>query len=250
MEILNLLLVCLAAFLAGSLNSLAGGGSFITLPALLFVGIPPVLANTTSAAVLLPGYLGSVLGFKNTFSTIDYKKLLPLLLISIICCVGGAISLIKTSNEFFLKFIPFLILIATLMFIINPSLNQTQSSTSSGFLRNIGLALVSTYGGYFNGGLGIALLSVLSLGKEFSLKQMSAIKSFLSFLITTVSVIIFFFNDFIVWSYVFYMVFFSIMGGFFGAKLTELLPSQWVRRFVILVGSVLSFSLIYTSYFK
>ena len=250
MEILNLLLVCLAAFLAGCLNSLAGGGSFITLPALLFVGIPPVLANTTSAAVLLPGYLGSVLGFKNTFSTIDYKKLLPLLLISIICCVGGAISLIKTSNEFFLKFIPFLILIATLMFIINPSLNQTQSSTSSSFLRNIGLALVSTYGGYFNGGLGIALLSVLSLGKEFSLKQMSAIKSFLSFLITTVSVIIFFFNDFIVWSYVFYMVFFAIMGGFFGAKLTELLPSQWVRRFVILVGSVLSFSLIYTSYFK
>ena len=250
MEILNLLLVCLAAFLAGCLNSLAGGGSFITLPALLFVGIPPVLANTTSAAVLLPGYLGSVLGFKNTFSTIDYKKILPLLLISIICCVGGAISLIKTSNEFFLKFIPFLILIATLMFIINPSLNQTQSSTSSGFLRNIGLALVSTYGGYFNGGLGIALLSVLSLGKEFSLKQMSAIKSFLSFLITTVSVIIFFFNDFIVWSYVFYMVIFSIMGGFLGAKLTELLPSQWVRRFIILVGSVLSFSLIYTSYFK
>ena len=250
MEILNLLLVCLAAFLAGCLNSLAGGGSFITLPALLFVGIPPVLANTTSAAVLLPGYLGSVLGFKNTFSTIDYKKILPLLLISIICSVAGAISLIKTSNEFFLKFIPFLILIATLMFIINPSLNQTQSSTSSSFLRNIGLALVSTYGGYFNGGLGIALLSVLSLGKEFSLKQMSAIKSFLSFLITTVSVIIFFFNDFIVWTYVFYMVFFSIVGGFFGAKLTELLPSQWVRRFVILVGSVLSFSLIYTSYFK
>ena len=249
MEILNLLLVCLAAFLAGCLNSLAGGGSFITLPALLFVGIPPVLANTTSAAVLLPGYLGSVLGFKNTFSRIDYKKILPLLLISIICSVAGAISLINTSNEFFLKFIPFLILIATLMFIINPSLNQTQSSTSS-FLRNIGLALVSTYGGYFNGGLGIALLSVLSLGKEFSLKQMSAIKSFLSFLITTVSVIIFFFNDFIVWTYVFYMVFFSIVGGFFGAKLTELLPSQWVRRFIILVGSVLSFSLIYTSYFK
>ena len=250
MEILNLLLVCLAAFLGGGLNSLAGGGSFITLPALLFVGIPPVLANTTSAAVLLPGYMGSVLGFKNTFSRIDYKKILPLLLISIICSFGGAISLINTSNEFFLKFIPFLILIATLMFIINPSSNQTQSSTSSGLLRNIGLALVSTYGGYFNGGLGIALLSVLSLGKEFSLKQMSAIKSFLSFLITTVSVIIFFFNDFIVWSYVFYMVFFSIMGGFLGAKLTELLPSQWVRRFIILVGSVLSFSLIYTSYFK
>ena len=196
MEILNLSLVCLAAFLAGGLNALAGGGSFITLPALLFTGIPPVVANTTSAAVLMPGYLGSVVGFKNTFSRIEYKKILPLLSISIICSVGGAISLINTSNEFFLKFIPFLILIATLMFIINPSSNQTHSSTSSGFLRNTGLALVSTYGGYFNGGLGIALLSVLSLGKEFTLKQMSAIKSFLSFMITTVSVIIFFLNDF------------------------------------------------------
>tara|TARA_Y100000766_G_scaffold89939_1_gene76400 strand:+ start:1764 stop:2486 length:723 start_codon:yes stop_codon:yes gene_type:complete len=240
----------LAAFLAGGLNALAGGGSFITLPALLFTGIPPVLANTTSAAVLLPGYLGSVIGFKNTFSRIDYKKILPLLLISIICSVAGAISLINTSNEFFLKFIPFLILIATLMFIINPPSNPTHSSASSGFFRNTGLALVSTYGGYFNGGLGIALLSVLSLRKEFSLKQMSAIKSSLSFMITTVSVIIFFLNDFIVWSYVFYMVFFSIMGGFFGAKLTEYLPSQWVRRFIVLVGSVLSISLIYTSYFK
>jgi len=241
-------LVCTAAFLAGGLNALAGGGSFITLPALLFTGIPPVLANTTSAAVLLPGYLGSVVGFKNTFSRIDYKKILPLMFIALLFSVGGAISLINTSNEFFLKFIPYLILIATLMFVINPSSNQTLSSTSSGFLRNTGLAFVSTYGGYFNGGLGIALLSVLSLGQEFSLKQMSAIKSFLSFMITTVSVIIFFLNDFIVWGYVFYMVFFSILGGFFGARLTEFIPSKLVRWFIIVVGFVLSISLIYTSY--
>jgi len=247
-EILNLFLVCTAAFLAGGLNALAGGGSFITLPALLFTGIPPVLANTTSAAVLLPGYLGSVVGFKNTFSRIDYKKILPLMFIALLFSVGGAISLINTSNEFFLKFIPYLILIATLMFVINPSTNQTLSSTSSGFLRNTGLAFVSTYGGYFNGGLGIALLSVLSLGQEFSLKQMSAIKSFLSFMITTVSVIIFFLNDFIVWGYVFYMVFFSILGGFFGARLTEFIPSKLVRWFIIVVGFVLSISLIYTSY--
>jgi len=107
-EILNLFLVCTAAFLAGGLNALAGGGSFITLPALLFTGIPPVLANTTSAAVLLPGYLGSVVGFKNTFSRIDYKKILPLMFIALLFSVGGAISLINTSNEFFLKFIPYL----------------------------------------------------------------------------------------------------------------------------------------------
>ena len=97
----------MAAFLAGVLNSLAGGGSFITLPALLFTGVSPVLANTTSAAVLLPGYLGSVVGFKNTFSTFDFKKIIPLLLLTAICSVVGAILLVNSSDEFFLKFIPF-----------------------------------------------------------------------------------------------------------------------------------------------
>ena len=248
MEILNLFLVCLAAFLAGGLNSLAGGGSFITLPALLLTGIPPVLANTTSAAVLLPGYLGSVLGFKNTFSTLPFVKIIPLLLITTVCSVAGAIVLINTSDEIFLKFIPFLVLVATLLFIINPS--SKVGTTASTFYRNIGLSFVSAYGGYFNGGLGIALLSVLSLRGDYSLKQMSAIKSLLSFLITTVSVTIFFINGFIVWSYVFYMVFFSVLGGFFGAKLTEVLPTLLVRKFIILVGVSLSISLIYLSYFN
>ena len=248
MEILNLFLVCLAAFLAGGLNSLAGGGSFITLPALLLTGIPPVLANTTSAAVLLPGYLGSVLGFKHTFSTLDFIQIIPLLLITILFSVVGAIVLINTADEIFLKFIPFLILVATLLFIINPS--SKVGTTASTFYRNIGLSFVSAYGGYFNGGLGIALLSVLSLREDYSLKQISAIKSLLSFLITTVSVTIFFINGFIVWSYVFYMVFFSVLGGFFGAKLTEVLPTTLVRKFIILVGVSLSISLIYVSYFN
>ena len=248
MEILNLFLVCLAAFLAGGLNSLAGGGSFITLPALLLTGIPPVLANTTSAAVLLPGYLGSVLGFKHTFSTLDFIQIIPLLLITILFSVVGAIVLINTSDEIFLKFIPFLILVATLLFIINPS--SKVGTTTSTFYRNIGLSFVSAYGGYFNGGLGIALLSVLSLREDYSLKQMSAIKSLLSFLITTVSVTIFFINGFIVWSYVFYMVFFSVLGGFLGAKLTEVLPTPLVRKFIILVGVSLSISLIFVSYFN
>ena len=77
MELPNLFLVCLAAFFAGGLNSLAGGGSFITLPALLYVGISPVLANTTSAAAILPGYFGSVVGFKKTFTTISLNKIMP-----------------------------------------------------------------------------------------------------------------------------------------------------------------------------
>ena len=250
MEFLNLFWVCSAAFLAGGLNSLAGGGSFITLPALLYSGITPVLANTTSAAVLLPGYLGSVIGFKNTFSTLDLKKLIPLLVLTIIFSIGGAYLLINSSDEFFLQFIPFLILIATLLFLFNPISEQDSVNTSASLPQKIGLSIVSTYGGYFNGGLGIALLSVLSLGSQFSLKQMSAVKSLISFLITTVSVCVFLFNGFIVWSYVVYMIIFSVLGGFTGAKLTEVLPTKLVRNFIIFVGLSLSASLIFIGYIK
>lgn len=229
---------------------MAGGGSFITLPALLYSGITPVLANTTSAAVLLPGYIGSVIGFKNTFSTLNLKKLIPLLVLTIIFSIGGAYLLINSSDEFFLQFIPFLILIATLLFLFNPISEQDSVNTSASLPQKIGLSIVSTYGGYFNGGLGIALLSVLSLGSQFSLKQMSAVKSLISFLITTVSVCVFLFNGFIVWSYVVYMIIFSVLGGFTGAKLTEVLPTKLVRKFIIFVGLSLSASLIFIGYIK
>ena len=245
-----MLLACLAAFMAGILNSLAGGGSFITLPALLFIGIPPVLANTTSAAVLLPGYLGSVFGFKKTYRTIQIRSLIPLLIITLIFSVGGAYLLINSSDEFFLKFIPLLIMAATLLFIINPNSEEETETSHSTLVKKFGLSLISTYGGYFNGGLGIALLSVLSLDREFSLKQISAIKSSLSLMITLVSVSVFFLNDFIVWSYVFYMMIFSILGGFLGARVTEALPTVYVRRFIIFVGVSLSFSLMYLNYFN
>ena len=125
---------------------------------------------------------------------------------------------------------------------------REKSQSPRGVYQKIGLSFVSTYGGYFNGGLGLALLSVLSIDKDFSLKQLSAIKSLLSLFITLVSVSVFFLNNFIVWSFVFYMMFFSILGGFMGAKLTEILPNQFLRIFVILVGISLSISLLILNY--
>tara|TARA_Y100000766_G_scaffold216633_1_gene188496 strand:- start:474 stop:893 length:420 start_codon:yes stop_codon:yes gene_type:complete len=137
---------------------------------------------------------------------------------------------------------------ATLLFIFNPQTVRRNSQSPRVVYQKIGLSFVSTYGGYFNGGLGLALLSVLSIDKEFSLKQLSAIKSLLSLFITLVSVSIFFLNNFIAWSFVFYMMFFSILGGFIGAKLTEVLSNQLLRRFIILVGISLSISLFTLNY--
>ena len=137
---------------------------------------------------------------------------------------------------------------ATLLFIFNPQNVREKSQSPRGVYQKIGLSFVSTYGGYFNGGLGLALLSILSIDKDFSLKQLSAIKSLLSLFITLVSVSVFFLNNFIVWSFVFYMMFFSILGGFMGAKLTEILPNQLLRIFIILIGISLSISLFTLNY--
>jgi len=232
--ILSVFIVCAAAFLAGNLNALAGGGSFITLPALIFLGISPINANTTSAASLLPGYFGSVIGFKNLYRDLDRKHIITLASIASASSVLGALLLINTEDEVFISLLPWLILLATLLFIFNPK--RSNKEKSGNLTQFLGVSLVSVYGGYFNGGLGIATLAALSLGREMTIKHLSAIKSLLSFLLTSVSVFIFFVTGYIEWSYVFYMMIFSAIGGFCGAKLTQALPEMAVRRFIIFTG--------------
>ena len=232
--ILSVFIVCAAAFLAGNLNALAGGGSFITLPALIFLGVSPINANTTSAASLLPGYFGSVIGFKNLYRDLDRKHIITLASIASASSVLGALLLINTKDEVFISLLPWLILLATLLFIFNPK--RSNKEKSGNLTQFLGVSLVSVYGGYFNGGLGIATLAALSLGREMTIKHLSAIKSLLSFLLTSVSVSIFFISGYIEWSYVFYMMIFSAIGGFCGAKLTQALPEMAVRRFIIFTG--------------
>jgi len=232
--ILSVFIVCAAAFLAGNLNALAGGGSFITLPALIFLGISPINANTTSAASLLPGYFGSVIGFKNLYRDLDRKHIITLASIASASSVLGALLLINTEDEVFISLLPWLILLATLLFIFNPK--RSNKEKSGNLTQFLGVSLVSVYGGYFNGGLGIATLAALSLGREMTIKHLSAIKSLLSFLLTSVSVSIFFISGYIEWSYVFYMMIFAAIGGFSGAKLTQALPEETVRKFIIFTG--------------
>ena len=233
--ILSVLIVCIAAFFAGNLNALAGGGSFITLPTLVFLGIPPINANTTSAASLLPGYLGSVIGFKNLYRDLNPKHLLTLTIIASSSSILGALLLINTEDKIFMSLLPWLILFATLLFIFNPKRTENKENRNN-LPQFLGVTVVSIYGGYFNGGLGIATLAALSLGEDMTIKHLSAIKSLLSFILTSVSVCIFFISGFIEWSYVFYMMIFSALGGFFGAKLTQSLPEDVVRKFIIITG--------------
>jgi uncharacterized membrane protein YfcA len=166
MDWINWVVVGFSGFFGGMLNSVAGGGSFITLPALIFVGVPPVAANATGTAALLPGYIASAWRFRKD---IEFPANLSFKLIAFIAILGGcigAIILMLTSDKLFSTLIPWLILFATIAFIIGPSLLKRKEKESKYSHLRVSTAVtillgVCIYGGYFNGGLGIILLATL-----------------------------------------------------------------------------------------
>jgi uncharacterized membrane protein YfcA len=160
-----------AAFGAGVLNAIAGGGSFLTLPALIFAGVPPITANATSALAVSPGYLGSTLGFRPELRSLPVQRLRREMLLSAVGGVIGAILLLVTPAKVFTSIVPWLLLFATVLFAAGPAIAQRAggvSGTGQGLTRwrEPGLALVAIYGGYFNGGLGILLMALYAVTGE------------------------------------------------------------------------------------
>tara|TARA_Y100001970_G_scaffold262055_1_gene345810 strand:- start:12304 stop:13053 length:750 start_codon:yes stop_codon:yes gene_type:complete len=231
-----------AAFLGGFINSLAGGGTLITLPVLIFSGLPPIMANATSAAALLPGYLSTALGFKKDILNILKKDLVMVVFLCTLFSLTGAFFLVTTTDEVFGYIVPWLIAFATLLFALKPILDKTLFQGSN-TLRNLGLSLISTYGGYFNGGLGIALLATISLGKEKDLNTLMGMRSLLSFFITLTSVSFFYFYELIAVQIAMIMMLFSFTGGYIGSKAFQLIPPDYARYLIILIGLSITITL-------
>ena len=153
---MEMLLLVVAAFGAGVLNTVAGGGTFLTFPALVVTGIPPIMANATSTVAVFPGYFGGVLGFKDELQAYDRKRLMRLIAITLAGGLLGSGLLLVSSNAGFAAVVPFLLLGATFAFLFGDRLRkwaaaQSRSMTPEGA---VGLFAVAMYGGYFNGGLG------------------------------------------------------------------------------------------------
>lgn len=244
MEMLNIetfLLLGVASFSAGFLNALAGGGTFFTLPTLLYVGLPPVTANATNASILLPGYLGAVMGLRKSLIKIDKYRLLLLLLFVITGALGGAFLLIQTTDIFFRDLVPWLILVATVLFLIGPIIAKyTKDLLENTLIERLGILLVSSYGGYFNGGLGIALLAVFSVSGNKNIEEMLALKALFSFVLTLVSVIVFSMAGLVFWPLALGMMILAALGGYIGGFTALRLPSKVINTFIIFVGLTMS----------
>ena len=239
-------LITAAAFFAGILNAIAGGGSFLTFPALVYIGIPPVPANATSAVAVFPGYFSSTIGYIEEIKAFDRKQLWQLILMACAGGIAGAMLLLITPGALFRGLAPWLLLLATLLFAAGDKISlwmeRQRNGGGNAEARSHPLAvlLVSTYGGYFNGGLGIILLALFSAMGFRDLNLMNGLKNGLSFLLSAVSVLTFAIAGVVHWPQALVMMLFATIGGFVGARIARKLPRAWVKRFIVTVGALMT----------
>lgn len=234
---LELVLLFIAALAAGAINALAGGGSFITLPALLFHGLPPTAANATSAAAVLPGYLTTVARFRRDIAPPAALSLPAMVAIAAAGGVSGALLLLATGDAAFEALVPWLMLVATLIFAAGPSiktaLQQREASTP---VAAIALYLACSYGGYFNGGVGIIVIALLALLGQNRLLTSVAMKAVMSGTLTTISVATYAAFGLIHWPLALLMAAGAMIGGWLGASFGYRIAPAWHRAGIVVIG--------------
>ena len=237
----DLSLLLLAAFFAGALNSVAGGGSFLTLPALVFVGVPPVVANATGTVALLPGYAAGAWGFREDTQAPPGLSMARLIVLSLIGGAVGAGLLLVTSNETFSVVVPWLLLVATLLFALGPRLREwTAGGKPSTAKATVGVLVVAAYGGYFNGGLGILLLALFGLLGQTRLNAMNGLKNLVSALLTAIAVAVYAAGGVVNWRYALLMMVAATAGGYIGARVARRIPALWLRWGIVATGLVMT----------
>lgn len=228
-----------AAFLGGALNALAGGGTFLTLPALIVFGsLSPITANATSAVATLPGYWGGVAGSHRDLGPVRGVGVAAVVATAALGGACGAGLLLLTPAPLFRALIPWLLLAATALFWFAPRLVAPRPGGAPAGKPAVLVSLfaASVYGGYFNGGLGILLLAVLgALGLD-DLNTMSALKNLVSAVLASFSVATFAAAGLVSWPEAAGMAAASLAGGYVGARVARRLPRRALRALVIGTG--------------
>ena len=241
----EIMLVACAAWLAGMLNAVAGGGSFFTLPALVWIGVPPVAANATGTAALLPGYLASAWSDRHLMTRSSVLAVSTLLILGTLGGVAGALLLLLTSDQAFRTLIPWLLLVATLLFAMGPYINRWLAQPAAhqpggDTWKRFGVFGVSAYGGYFNGGVGIVVLALLRLMGEEDILIANALKNLLAAVLTMIAVLIYAVGGLLHFAELVPMALAAGIGGWLGVRLARRIPAQTLRHFIVAVGCIMT----------
>ena len=238
-----------AAFVAGAINSVAGGGTLVSVPTLIWLGVPALNANATNALALWPGSLGGIWGYRRELVGAD-PRLYALVVPSLVGALGGAILLHFTPPRLFERIIPALILFATCLFMVQEPIQRRfnlaaiHQSRSHWLSWTMGFQLlVAFYGGYFGAGMGIMMLAALSLMGHTDIHQMNGIKNLLSMCINGIAAFYLSFTGLIVWSDAVVMAVGAVGGGIAGAGVARRIGRPAVRRIVIVIGFTMSVSM-------
>lgn len=204
----------------------------------MFAGVPVVAANATSAVAVFPGYLSGAIGFAPELRKFDRRLLLRLTGVALVGGLIGSLLLLISSDKAFSVIVPFLLLAASLIFLFGDRIRSfaaahARSVTPFGV---VGLFVVSLYGGYFNGGLGIVLLALFALWGMADIHQMNGLKNGFSFALSAVSVAAFAAAGLVAWPEAVMMMVASTVGGYAGAPIARALPKSAVRAIVATVG--------------
>jgi uncharacterized membrane protein YfcA len=230
------------AFIAGMINSVAGGGTLLTFPSLVWLGQSPIVANATSTAALWPGSLGSMWGYRRELKETK-KQLYVLIFPSILGGFAGAVLLRLTPPGVFAKLVPFLILFATILFMVQATVqrwlrvHQHHHHGARWLAGAVTFQLgVAVYGGYFGAGIGILMLAALSLLGLSDIHQMNGLKNMFAVCINIVATVYFMAAGLVEWPVAITMALGAVSGGYGGAGLARKLGPVVVRRVVIAIG--------------
>ena len=244
---IELLLIGLAAVAGGAVNALAGGGTLITFPALVALGIPAVAANVTNTVALLPGYLGATLAQWNDLR--DQKDRLWLLMpASIIGGLVGGILLLRTDEKVFQALVPFLILLASGLLVVQDRLRmwvmnhagQAGGGGLSNLWTTLPIGLAAVYGGYFGAGLSVIVLAVLALVYDDSLTHLNALKQAIALVVNVAAAVFFVFSGQVVCLAALVMAVGALLGGVLGGRLAGRVKPIVLRRIVVSIGVVVA----------
>lgn len=237
-------LACAAAALAGAINAVGGGGTFVTFPTLLWLGLPAIEANATSSAALWLGFVGSMWAYRQQFKTYAHQAK-SLVLVSTIGSAIGAAVLLAFDDAAFARLVPWLVGTATLLFAVAPWLQRraaeatapTQTATTALLVVQLAIAV---YGGYFGGGMGILMLAAFATCGMADVHGGNALKSLLAFVINATAVLVFAGFGPLRWSLAVPMAVAAVAGGYAGAKLATGQTPQVVRRLVLALGAAVT----------
>jgi uncharacterized membrane protein YfcA len=247
MSALEITGLMLAAAAAGLINAVAGGGTLLTFPVLLFFGTPPVIANATSTLALVIGTAGSIFGFRGQIAAVRpwLSRFVP---VSLLGGLLGSVLLTRTSNETFGRLVPFLIFFATLLFFAQGAFRRfavVESADAARHGRHLAVAVafqfaVALYGGYFGAGIGILMLASLGFLGLTDIHEMNALKNVLGSLINVVAAIWFVWSGLIDWPKAGVMTLGALAGYFIGAHYSQRIPRESVRRLITAIGLAIS----------